>query len=424
MKKNKILLSSFLIIFSILIFTPKADASWTYYGYSQPYTVVSPPVSSITVTLTANPTSMTSPTDQTTLTWSTTGNPDSCTASNGWSGNKSVSGDSQVISGLSAGNHIFDITCIKSGVSNASDSSLVVVYPPASPFVTLTANPSAIPSGGTSNLSWTSSNTTSCTSADFTTRGSTSGNVNVSPSDTTTYSINCNGATSSATVSIIKINYFNPLSCVQSSSPNPKFAWNTENVSSCTINRGASNQSVGISSQISGGTLKPDGFYYYTSSLAVQGGGSTYNLQCTNGGQTVTSSNSVVNVCAPNFSLGANPSSIAFVDGTGIYTGKKIVTYSITATPMNGFNSNVSLSVNLPPMPPSTSYSFTPSNLMNYSGGGYSPITLTIFMDAADMTSTTVYSPIVIEGIGGGLTRQAIVSASANGKKRPIFKEF
>lgn len=63
-----------------------------------------------TVTLTASPTSGSAPLT-TTLTWASS-NADSCTASNGWTGTKSLSG-TETITGLSA-SRTFTLTCLQS----------------------------------------------------------------------------------------------------------------------------------------------------------------------------------------------------------------------------------------------------------------------------------------------------------------------
>lgn len=74
---------------------------------------------------------------------------------------------------------------------------------------TLSANPISVVQGGSSTLTWTSTNATSCTSPDFNTGGATSNNVgvSVSPAVDTTYTINCTGtgapASSSVTVSVV-----------------------------------------------------------------------------------------------------------------------------------------------------------------------------------------------------------------------------
>ena len=75
---------------------------------------------------------------------------------------------------------------------------------PVTPTATLTASPSSITAGQSSTLTYSSTNATSCTGTRFTATG-TSGSVVVTPSLTTTYSINCGGKVVSATVTVSTI---------------------------------------------------------------------------------------------------------------------------------------------------------------------------------------------------------------------------
>ena len=88
-------------------------------------------VENISVTLSAAPTSIRFPANSTTLTWKTTGSPNSCIASNAWSGSKTASGGSASITGLTAGTHTYTLTCSKPGTSNVSASRVVTVTAPA-----------------------------------------------------------------------------------------------------------------------------------------------------------------------------------------------------------------------------------------------------------------------------------------------------
>jgi hypothetical protein len=71
-----------------------------------------------------------------------------------------------------------------------------------SPTASLSANPTTITSGGSSTLTWSSTNATSCTGTGFSTGNAISGTTPVSPAATTTYSVNCSGATAQATVTV------------------------------------------------------------------------------------------------------------------------------------------------------------------------------------------------------------------------------
>jgi hypothetical protein len=69
------------------------------------------------------------------------------------------------------------------------------------PTATLSANPTSIPSGQSSTLTWGSTNATSCTGTNFSTGNAVSGSVTVTPLTTTTYSLGCTGAVGSASAS-------------------------------------------------------------------------------------------------------------------------------------------------------------------------------------------------------------------------------
>ncbi|KKR40267.1 MAG: Cell wall surface anchor family protein, partial [Parcubacteria group bacterium GW2011_GWC1_40_11] len=130
------------------------------------------PVSPITVSLTANPPSMTLPTNSTILTWTTTGNPTSCIASNGWSGAKTASGGTENRTGLTAQTYTYNITCSKSGVPDVIDTATVVVTAPVMSGTLAPTNPpglsSCIIASGASacniNFSWTTTNPVSTSS--------------------------------------------------------------------------------------------------------------------------------------------------------------------------------------------------------------------------------------------------------------------
>jgi hypothetical protein len=188
-------------------------------------TVPPPP----TITLTANPTSITSG-NSSTLSWSSA-NASSCTntfSGTGLSGTKVVSPTTSTT---------YSMTCTGTGGSITKNVAVTVSgtsLPPA-PVVTLSASPTSITSGNSSTLTWSSTNATSCTN-NFSGSG-TSGTKVVTPTQTTTYSLACTGAggsdTKSATVTVANNNtYLPPLIsnvAVQSiSSTQVTITWNTD----------------------------------------------------------------------------------------------------------------------------------------------------------------------------------------------------
>jgi hypothetical protein len=86
------------------------------------------------------------------------------------------------------------------------------------PTVNLSANPTTIASGGSSTLTWSSSNATSCSATSpsgWTASTTTSGSQAVSPTSTTTYTITCTGAGGSSSAnSTVTVSLAN--GCLQS----------------------------------------------------------------------------------------------------------------------------------------------------------------------------------------------------------------
>ncbi len=126
------------------------------------------PSEGIAVTLSASPMSMTLPTNSTNLTWATTGSPESCIATGGWSWTKTtgLAGGTQTVSGLTAGTHTFDITCSKTGADDVTARAIVEVDSAVTQGITvsISANPSSmtLPADVT-RLTWvTTGDPTSC----------------------------------------------------------------------------------------------------------------------------------------------------------------------------------------------------------------------------------------------------------------------
>ena len=132
------------------------------------------------------------------LTWSAT-NATSCTASGAWSGAKATSG-SQSTGALKA-NATYSLTCTGSGGSATQSATVSVTSPTPAPTVSLAASPSSIASGGSSTLTWSTTNATSCTAS-----GAWTGSKATSGSQSTgaltanaSYSLTCTGTGGSAT---------------------------------------------------------------------------------------------------------------------------------------------------------------------------------------------------------------------------------
>ncbi len=138
------------------------------------------------VTLSAAPDTM--PTGGTsTLTW-VTADVDTCTASDGWTGALDAAGGSQGVSPTTT--TLYTVTCDGPG-GQAVDSATITVGPAVT--ATLGADVDTIPLGGTSQLTWSSTDATSCIGTNFDTAGAASGSISVTPATTTLYSVTCTG---------------------------------------------------------------------------------------------------------------------------------------------------------------------------------------------------------------------------------------
>ncbi len=143
----------------------------------------------------------------TTLNW-TSVNATSCVAGNGWLGARATTG-SEVVSPTAT--TTYELTC--SNASATSTDSVVVgvvvpvVTPPTVPTVDLAAQPTSVSAGGTSTLSWTTTNATTCSASgagDWTGTKGLSDSAVVTVAATTTYTLTCGngGATTTDTVQV------------------------------------------------------------------------------------------------------------------------------------------------------------------------------------------------------------------------------
>ncbi len=103
----------------------------------------------------------------------------------------------------SPGNYTAKVVVNRAGLSTTATTRITVQAP--GPSVTLQASPSSIRPGGTSTLSWSSSNANSCTATGPWPGGegakNISGQAPVSPSQSTTYYLSCSGPGGTAATS-------------------------------------------------------------------------------------------------------------------------------------------------------------------------------------------------------------------------------
>ncbi|HTC50383.1 MAG TPA: hypothetical protein VK700_00445 [Steroidobacteraceae bacterium] len=242
----------------------------------------------------------------TTLTWTST-NATACTGSDGWTGALSPSG-SQMTAALTTST-TFSLTCSGPGGTSSPAAVTVVVAPAAT--VTLMANPQTVVAGGTSTLTWTSTNATSCTASGGWSGAQATGGTQATAALTTstTYSLTCTGpggasapaavtiavgaVTPPATVSLTA----NPQSVVVGATST--LTWTSTNATSCTASGGWTGAQATSGTQV-------------TAALTTS---TTYSLTCTGaGGASAPAAVTIaVGAVAPpaTVSLAANPQTVA-----------------------------------------------------------------------------------------------------------------
>ena len=233
------------------------------------------------------------------LTWSAT-DATSCAASGSWSGTKAASGTQS--SGALSANATFTLTCTGAG-GTVAQTAAVTVSP--APTLTLTAAPTSIQSGGSSQLTWTTTNAAACTAS-----GSWSGSKAVSGTEATgaltnsgSYALTCIGdggtVTKSASVTVQAAPTLtlsaSPTS-VQSGSAS-QLTWSATNATSCIASGGWTGTKATTGSQSTG-------------ALAAN---TSYTLTCSGAGGSVaqTASIAVTATPTPTLTLGASPTSVA-----------------------------------------------------------------------------------------------------------------
>ncbi len=115
-----------------------------------------------TLTFTASPSSVTVG-SASNLTWSTT-NATACTASGDWSGSKTASGLPIVSTGVlnTVKTYTYTLKCTGAGGEVTKSATVIVSSGAPVPTLTFTANPTSVAVGGSSNLTWSATDVTTC----------------------------------------------------------------------------------------------------------------------------------------------------------------------------------------------------------------------------------------------------------------------
>ena len=264
-----------------------------------------------------------------TISWSSTNNPTSCTATGAWSGAKTASGSLNTGTMNSAGNYLYELQCSNQGGTSAKRSTTLVVSLPPKPVVNLSASPISVTIGGSSNLTWSTTNTPlSCNaSGDWSGAKAASGSVSTGGLGTIrtyNYTLDCNndGGTGSASTSVTVSNgtSSNPPAVSITASPTTiatgaasTLTWSATNAPTSCTSSGSWSGSQSANGSASTGAIGTAGTY-------------TYTLTCTNSSGSGSGSATVTVVTPPAISISVSPSSIT----TG---GSATVSWSVANSP-------------------------------------------------------------------------------------------
>lgn len=248
-----------------------------------------PPVVSISV----NPISI-STGQSSTITWSATNNPTSCTPTGDLAGPITpLSGGSKSTGTLNtARTYSYSLQCSNAGgASNVAQTSLTVGSgTPATqpPVVTISASPSSISTGSSSTISWSATNSpTSCSASGTTTNwvnspgasGSTSTGV-ISSAGTRTYTITCTNSAGSGSKSVTLTIVALPTVSVTlgassiNTGASTTYSWSSTNATSCTGGGSLSGAMATSGGPTSTGVKSTAGTYNYTVTCVNSIGGS------------------------------------------------------------------------------------------------------------------------------------------------------
>jgi hypothetical protein len=267
-------------------------------GASQPVSVTiivnEPP----TASLTANPTTVGAG-GASTLTWSSA-HATACAATGGWSGQLAASGSKST--GALAASSTFSLTCSGPGGTSAAASATVTVssLPPPAPVAALTASPMSVAFGGTSMLTWSSSNATACTAS-----GGWTGSLGASGTQATgavtaptTYTLVCTGAggmsaPATATVNVVPTATLSVSPSVIAPAGTSILTWSSTNATACTASGGWT------------GSLAASG----SQSTAAVNATTTYSLICSGPGGSSAAASATLTVS--NVTMSVAPTAAA-----------------------------------------------------------------------------------------------------------------
>jgi len=242
---------------------------------SEQLTVVEPPV----ITFSADPTLIAVGLDAT-LTWSVT-DADTCTASGAWTGGRPLS-DNEVVSPAPPGSYTYTLTC--DGPGGGRDVESVTVTVVAQPTVQLTANPTLVAAGVSSELSWLVTGANQCTASGGWTGSRSPGpsTESVEPQISTDYTLTCQGDGGGEATDTVRVDVEAQPTVSLTVTPTTiangleaELVWTTTNADACTATGGWTGARPASGGQE---TVSPGATTSYTISCTGPGAGSAEDV--------------------------------------------------------------------------------------------------------------------------------------------------
>jgi len=169
----------------------------------------------------------------------------------------------------------YTITATGPGGTTTDSVTVTVTFP--QPTVSISADPATIQIGGSSTLTWSSTNATSCVIEPDVGDVATSGSTTVSPSETTTYTITATGPGGTSTASFtVAVTYPVPIITLSAEpevitiGESSTLTWSSQYADSCMIDQGI-------------GSVDLSGSTYVTPTETT-----TYTITASNPGETAT----------------------------------------------------------------------------------------------------------------------------------------
>jgi hypothetical protein len=326
--------------------------------------------------------------DSATLTWTST-NATSCSASGGWNGALGVSGTQST--GALNDDTSYSLTCI--GPGGTSPPATITITVNALPTAQLAANPTVIPAGSTSTLTWSSAHATSCTaSGDWSGTLASSGTQNTGVlTANAIFSLTCTGpgGSSAAAMASVRVNQLPIVALTATptavaSGGSSTLTWTSTNVDSCVAS-GSWSGPVGASGTQSTGPI-----------MAT----SVYSIVCTGpGGVTPPATATVALIPAPTARLEAAPTAVASGNAS-VLTWSSTNATSCSAS--GGWSGPLAASgsYSTGPLTAATAYSLTCAG----PGGVTAPLVTTVTILPAPTVTLTASPAVVAAGGRSTLT--------------------